>query len=111
MKRNYDLTGQVFGKLTVVRFTGLVDNHRGRMWECKCECGNTTYTSTSLLIQGKKKSCGCLRKEPHKAMEDCISYNKERKRGCDALTEMLCVKKGNCKFYKPKEESNDEDKT
>lgn len=111
MKRKHELTGQVFGKLTVVRSTGLVDNHRGRMWECKCACGNTVYTSTSLLTQGKKKSCGCLRKEPHKAMEDCISYSKERKRGCDALTEMLCVKKGNCKFYKPKEESNDEDKT
>ena len=108
--KNYELTGQVFGKLTVVGFSGLVDKHRGKLWECKCDCGNVTYSSTTMLLHGKKKSCGCFRKTPHNPFEDCLSYNSDRKRGCDALTEMFCVTNGSCKFYK-KIGENDEDKT
>lgn len=32
-----------------------------RMWECRCECGNTTLVETHNLVDGRIKSCGCMR--------------------------------------------------
>ena len=44
-----DLTGQKFGKLTVLRRAE--DRKRGRpMWLCQCECGNQTVVSSTRLL-------------------------------------------------------------
>lgn len=61
MPKSIDLTGQHFGRLTVLR---RVEN-RGRYpcWECKCACGRTTYITTPSLRSGHTISCGCYRKE------------------------------------------------
>lgn len=59
MSKMIDLTNRVFGKLTVIRPVG--SNKCGqKLWECTCECGNTTVTSSSNLIKGRTRSCGCL---------------------------------------------------
>ena len=52
-----DLTGQVFGRLTVVHYRAFT-----RQWLCRCECGGEKYVRGWHLIQGKTTSCGCLRK-------------------------------------------------
>lgn len=51
-----DLTGQTFGRLTVL---GRV----GTKWECLCSCGQTTKISAGSLVHGGSRSCGCLRSE------------------------------------------------
>lgn len=56
-----DLTGRVFGRLTVIRRHGSVGNNTG--WECLCSCGNTRTISRENLRVGRTKSCGCLRKD------------------------------------------------
>lgn len=57
-----DLTGQRFGRLTVVKRH--IPNVRGHVtWECVCDCGNTHLASTSCLTGNKTLSCGCLRRE------------------------------------------------
>lgn len=56
-----DLTGQKFGKLTVLKYSHS-KNHRS-YWLCQCECGNTTIVSASELRTENTKSCGCLRVE------------------------------------------------
>lgn len=61
-KRHNDLTNKRFGKLLVVKETDKRDSSGSIIWECKCDCGNTTYTSTSNLNTGTK-SCGCLKSE------------------------------------------------
>jgi hypothetical protein len=33
------------------------------MWECKCDCGNTTIVRGTVLRFGTVKSCGCYRKK------------------------------------------------
>lgn len=53
-----DLAGKEFGKLTAVKF--LYSKKKQRMWQCKCQCGNTTIASVGLLRSGRKQSCGCL---------------------------------------------------
>lgn len=56
-----DLSNKQFGKLRVVR---KVQNQNNKtMWECKCDCGNTTFVITANLTCNRVKSCGCLRKE------------------------------------------------
>ena len=54
-----DWTGQVFGRLTVIKFSG-VDRHGQRMWLCKCACGKETTRPAGTLKSGNTKSCGCL---------------------------------------------------
>jgi len=61
-KNIMDLTGQRFGRLIAVRPTE--ERKRGFIiWECQCDCGNIAYVIGSSLTHGKRKSCGCLRKE------------------------------------------------
>ena len=57
-----DMTGQKFGRLTVVEKTDLRQG-RNVVWRCLCECGNTTLALRTNLIYGKITSCGCKRKE------------------------------------------------
>lgn len=57
-----DLTGQRFGRLTVLRATDKRHNNMV-VWECKCDCGRLTEATTHALMSGGKRSCGCLRKE------------------------------------------------
>ncbi len=53
-----DLTGQKFGKLTAIAPT---DRRAGAsiVWQCLCECGNTSYVNNGDLGSGNTKSCGC----------------------------------------------------
>jgi len=53
-----DLLGQHFGKLVVIRHSEKRKDRR-ILWECLCDCGNTTYLTSSALISGNTKSCGC----------------------------------------------------
>ena len=58
-----DLTGKIFGRLTVFELLPERNKHRRRMWKCVCECGNTVAVATNCLTQDHTKSCGCLYKE------------------------------------------------
>lgn len=53
-----DLTGQTFGKLTVLR-SGGANRHRQSLWVCQCECGALKRVAAYNLIAGRSKSCGC----------------------------------------------------
>lgn len=56
-----DISGQVFERLTVIKF--LCIKNRSSFFLCKCICGNETVASSANLKSGHTKSCGCLRKE------------------------------------------------
>lgn len=55
-----DLSGDVFGRLTVIR---RADSDGRPRWECECSCGNKCTPRGSDLKFGRSNSCGCLRKE------------------------------------------------
>ena len=60
-QKSEDLTGQRFGRLVVVE---LWDNgRRGARWICRCDCGGWSITSGWNLVNGRARSCGCLRAE------------------------------------------------
>lgn len=56
-----DIAGQKFGRLTVVRIKRR-DRNGGLLWECLCDCGNTTVVYGFCLRGGQTKSCGCIGK-------------------------------------------------
>ena len=62
MGKRIDLTGQTFGRLTVIEENG--KNKNGSIkWRCKCECGNEVTVIGTNLRNGNTTSCGCLQKE------------------------------------------------
>ena len=61
MGKFIDLTGQRFGRLTVIeRDTSRKDKV---YWWCKCDCGNTKSIRAAHLRSKAIKSCGCLNLE------------------------------------------------
>lgn len=53
-----DLTGQVFGRLSVIEYKG-TNKNRQATWLCKCVCGKEIVISSNCLRTGDTKSCGC----------------------------------------------------
>lgn len=53
-----DITGKVYGKLTVESFAGFAG--RETLWNCICSCGNETTVRKGNLRSGTTRSCGCL---------------------------------------------------
>jgi hypothetical protein len=64
-----DLTGQVFGRLTVI---GLAIpkpfKTNQSAWNCRCACGNMKPVRAQSLIGGGAKSCGCFANENRKSI-------------------------------------------
>ena len=59
MSKLKDLTGQKFGKLTVIERAE--NDKRGNVqWLCECECGKKKVIRGYQLTNSKTKSCGCL---------------------------------------------------
>lgn len=65
-----DMTGQIFGRLTVVKFDKYFKKRT--YWICKCVCGNTISIRGYSLREGNTISCGCYAKE-------VVSNNNEHK--------------------------------
>lgn len=62
--KKLDLTGQKYGRLTVLY---PIPNINGRTaWHCICDCGNEKDATTHDLRQHRTMSCGCLAKETSK---------------------------------------------
>jgi hypothetical protein len=60
--KKIDLTGQKFGRLTVIEEAGR--DTRGNMkWLCRCECGGQANIRGDNLRNGTSTSCGCRQRE------------------------------------------------
>jgi hypothetical protein len=64
MSNFIDITGQRFGRLTVIKFVGMGNYHMS-LWLCKCDCGKEIIKPKNNLMYSKNliKSCGCYTKE------------------------------------------------
>jgi len=45
-----DLTGKVFGRLTVISITDQRSSNARVMWQCVCSCGNSTIVSSQCVL-------------------------------------------------------------
>ena len=64
-RRTEDLTGQVFGRLTVLYKDTARHNGHDTYWICECSCDNRTIVSVPRyrLLHGDTTSCGCYQRE------------------------------------------------
>lgn len=56
--RLIDLTGQKFGRLTVVERDTSAPRSGGKQWRCVCECGESRVVRSFSLRAGHTRSCG-----------------------------------------------------
>jgi hypothetical protein len=59
--RLIDISGQRFGKLTVLERAG-TNTHKKVLWRCRCDCGAEAVVTGNALALSTTKSCGCI---PH----------------------------------------------
>lgn len=80
MGKYVDLTGNVYGELTVLERSNPIVRPNGRKvqtWLCKCTCGKTIIVRHGNLTSGNTISCGCVKsKETSKRILDDIVGNK-----------------------------------
>lgn len=71
-----DLTGQTFGRWTVIEYAGK-DKYNNALWLCECSCEDKTrrIVNGNNLRRGISTSCGCFQRELSK--ENCIKRNAE----------------------------------
>ena len=68
-----DLTGMVFGKLTVLEDSGeRYDNNI--LWRCQCECGAKPLIKGTSLLHGVQ-SCGCLLSKGEARISELLAEN------------------------------------
>lgn len=68
-----DLTGQRFGRLTVIErdFNYQIEHNitsKETYWKCLCDCGEQKSIARSSLTSNRTKSCGCLKKDKNKEL-------------------------------------------
>ena len=70
-----DLSGQRFGKLVVVSPIEKRTRQGSRIWECRCDCGCTTYVSAANLKGGSTNSCGCITSKGNFKVTQLLTQN------------------------------------
>ena len=75
MVKKIDLTGQRYGRLTVIKEAEKVNNRI--TWLCKCDCGNEVTIKSVYLRTGETQSCGCLKRD-HEEGNLRKEYNNKR---------------------------------
>lgn len=70
--RKENLTGKRFGRLVAIRPVRYKNNEL--RWECRCDCGKTTYVIPRSLKSGNTTSCGCgMEGNSQYALKDMIA--------------------------------------
>jgi len=64
-KRTADLSGQTFGRYTVLHrdLATVKKGNRKPNYICQCKCGSIRSVGRQALTKGESQSCGCLHKE------------------------------------------------
>ena len=80
-KQRPDITGQTFGKLTVLQEVAPLVSSSGkseRAWLCRCECGREVVFRQHNLTKKVTRSCGCLRsaKQWQRVMKEGQSHER-----------------------------------
>lgn len=98
MGKLIDLTGQVFGRLTVLQRADT-----GRLkpdWLVRCECGVVKPVNGSDLKAGKIVSCGCLQREKIGNLRRSHSLSKSSEYNIWTLMKRRCLDENSLRYYR-----------
>ena len=73
--KKIDLTGNIYGRLTVITDAGSRTKTGRVLWLCECSCGNKVHVQSQNLKDGRTKSCGCLNDEKKRERFKDLSGN------------------------------------
>lgn len=82
MPKLIDLSGKVFGRLTVLHQAPHLVSPSGVRrvaWTVVCECGTVKDVATVYLVHGDTKSCGCLQPEVASICNTTHGYTTNRR--------------------------------
>ena len=103
MAKLKDLTGQVFGRWTVVSRAENKGSHR--YWDCLCACGKQKSVYQGSLDKGVSTSCGCQRDEEtsrrnfkHGVCDGCHTKQPPRTYNCWRNMKARCSNPNNHKW-------------
>lgn len=82
-----DLTGKKFDRLIALYPTENRNSNGSICWHCRCECGKEVEVPAEGLMYGNNKSCGCLKEQMRKNMNDqfhridgtCVEWLEKRR--------------------------------
>jgi hypothetical protein len=63
MGKVLNLSGKIYGRLTVISRTENRGKRQYVAWDCLCSCGKNHVTTTAKLVKGATRSCGCLQRD------------------------------------------------
>lgn len=102
--KTYDLTGKVFGQLTVL-YRDLEKEKtvswRGSLWRCQCSCGRQETFQRASLIEKRRNCCYFCSKgmsTGEKIIEEILSKNNIRFKKQISFPDLLGPNGGKCKF-------------
>lgn len=97
MPTAFDLSGQKFGRLTVIERSGSIDGNSA--WLCECDCGTVARWRGYSLKEGNTTSCGCVHKEA--ARKRLLKHGLSKSREYSVWSDMIqrCTNPSN-EFYK-----------
>jgi hypothetical protein len=114
-----DISGQKFGRLTVIKFSHMVEQRNSKhrcgkrsVWKCLCDCGNEVSLRKDAFAYkySRTKSCGCWHTEYHSGV--CKKRNTEdnpAQKGDDHHMRRLGIRYPQClktgRFVKHKKEN------
>ena len=84
-----ELSGQRFGRLTVIEKTEKRSEKGSVLWRCRCECGKEKLFSEDALVHGNCISCDCYRETElpkklnarlHHVDGTCVEFLQQKKR-------------------------------
>src|SRR5208282_4115136 len=78
-----NLVGKKFSRLLVIE--SLPSRHNRSRWKCLCDCDNTCEADGKALRSGKKRSCGCIRRERAQQRAAVLSENNKLPEGESAF--------------------------
>lgn len=70
-----DLTGQRFGKLTVLELLDRRSKDYDKIYRCICDCGSIKETIAYSLTSGATKSCGCIKSLGELKIKEILNNN------------------------------------
>ena len=98
MRTAKDISGHVFGRLTVI--SKAENSGRKVRWICKCVCGNETLVAGNHLRSGSTISCGCFAAESTKTRSFVHGKTKSTEYRSWIGMKQRCTNSRNAEFHR-----------